>query len=50
MAILGRHSPVVLAQRKHNSFGGIGRGLELESLYRLTNTMLHEHDTAVGFL
>lgn len=49
IAIVTDHFPIVHAQRKHNGFGGIGRGFELESLFRLTNDLLHDHNIFVVY-
>lgn len=49
VAMVTDHMPIVAAQRKHNGFGGIGRGYHLEALFRYVNDLYHHDNIQVVF-
>ncbi|KAK7198703.1 hypothetical protein NESM_000834300 [Novymonas esmeraldas] len=49
VAMVTDHMPIVAAQRKHNGFGGIGRGYHLEVLFRYVNDLYHNENIHVVF-
>lgn len=49
IAVVTDHYPIVLAQRRANGFGGIGRGYALNKLYELTNNLFNKDGIQVTF-
>lgn len=49
IAVVTDHHAIVKAQRKHNGYGGLGRGYCLNRLFALTTHLLHTEATQVVF-